>query len=55
LTNLFSTRSCHADLKKNGLTTKSFDECFGELDSDGSGEISFNEYINWVTLVRIEK
>lgn len=44
-------RHTHADLTKHGLTTKTFDQCFRELDSDGSGHITYNEYIQW--LIRI--
>ena len=46
-----SRRHTHADLAKHGLTTKTFDQCFSELDSDGSGHITYNEYIQW--LIRI--
>ncbi|ELR21094.1 EF hand domain containing protein [Acanthamoeba castellanii str. Neff] len=46
-----SRRHTHADLTKHGLTTKTFDQCFRELDSDGSGRITYNEYIQW--LIRI--
>jgi Ca2+-binding EF-hand superfamily protein len=44
-------RHTHADLAKHGLTTKTFDEAFRDLDSDGSGHITYNEYIQW--LIRI--
>jgi Ca2+-binding EF-hand superfamily protein len=44
-------RQTHADLTKHGLTSKSFDEAFKDLDSDESGHITYNEYIQW--LIRI--
>ena len=33
----------HADLLRNGYTTKAVEECIADLDSSGDGEISFNE------------
>jgi len=38
----------HADLVKNKLITKSLDETIKELDSNNDGNISFNEYIDWL-------
>eukprot|EP01090_Pellita_catalonica_P012195 TRINITY_DN2593_c0_g1_i2.p1 TRINITY_DN2593_c0_g1~~TRINITY_DN2593_c0_g1_i2.p1 ORF type:complete len:183 (+),score=41.57 TRINITY_DN2593_c0_g1_i2:360-908(+) len=35
-------------LKAQGLTDKDPDAVLGDLDQDGSGEISFNEYIEWL-------
>jgi len=29
------------------MTTKTLDSCMRDLDSDGNGEISFNEYVEW--------
>lgn len=41
----------HADLVKNGLTTLECAKCLQDLDTDRDGEISFNEYVDW--LIRI--
>ena len=34
---MYKNRSCYADLVKNGATHKSFEECWADFDSDGSG------------------
>merc|ERR1712093_682044 len=41
--------SLHADLVKNNMTTHDLESCFEELDTDGSGTISFNEYVEWIS------
>ena len=38
----------HADLVRNGYTTKPVDECLADLDHTGDGQISFNEYCDWL-------
>jgi len=37
----------HADMEKAGMTNHSFDAMFAELDIDGNGEVSFNEFVDW--------
>jgi len=39
----------HADLVKNKLINKSLDQTLEELDTNRDGQISFNEYIDWLT------
>jgi len=41
-------RDTHADLVKNGFTAKSFEETLRELDSNGDGTITYNEFIHWL-------
>jgi len=38
----------HADLVKNGMTTKDKDTCLADLDTSGDGAVQFNEYIDWL-------
>eukprot|EP01104_Vermistella_antarctica_P005898 TRINITY_DN16644_c0_g1_i1.p1 TRINITY_DN16644_c0_g1~~TRINITY_DN16644_c0_g1_i1.p1 ORF type:complete len:184 (-),score=50.01 TRINITY_DN16644_c0_g1_i1:48-545(-) len=45
-------KSCHADLLKNNMTTKDLESAIADLDQDGNGSISFNEYVEW--LIRIQ-
>jgi Ca2+-binding EF-hand superfamily protein len=44
-------RQCHADLVKNCVTDMDFERCMANLDTDGNGEVSFNEYVDY--LIRI--
>ncbi|MDP2439329.1 MAG: EF-hand domain-containing protein [archaeon] len=41
-------RDCHADLVRNRVTDAAFEACFATLDRDGDGNISFNEYVDWL-------
>ena len=38
----------HADLVRNGYTTKPLDECLKDLDPSGDCLISFNEYLDYL-------
>lgn len=38
-------KDLHADLVKNKLTTKNFESCLEDLDTNKDGVIQFNEYI----------
>eukprot|EP01087_Luapelamoeba_hula_P009542 TRINITY_DN2469_c0_g1_i1.p1 TRINITY_DN2469_c0_g1~~TRINITY_DN2469_c0_g1_i1.p1 ORF type:complete len:209 (+),score=43.80 TRINITY_DN2469_c0_g1_i1:44-670(+) len=48
-------RRCYADLTKNGMTKRSFDDCFNEIDTDGNGSIEFNEFVEWFNRPRYIK
>eukprot|EP00005_Dracoamoeba_jomungandri_P003165 CAMPEP_0174250664 /NCGR_PEP_ID=MMETSP0439-20130205/770_1 /TAXON_ID=0 /ORGANISM="Stereomyxa ramosa, Strain Chinc5" /LENGTH=169 /DNA_ID=CAMNT_0015330795 /DNA_START=8 /DNA_END=514 /DNA_ORIENTATION=+ len=37
----------HQILLEEGLTTLDVNRCMEDLDSDGNGEISFNEFVEW--------
>jgi hypothetical protein len=41
----------HHDLTKNHVTEKSYADALAEIDADGDGELTFNEYCDW--LIRI--
>lgn len=41
-------RALHADLVKNGITALSFDDCWNDIDADGDGSLSFNEYVDFL-------
>lgn len=40
-----------ADLTKNAFTTKSLEESLADLDASGDGQVSFNEYVDWLERV----
>merc|ERR1719197_2021066 len=44
-------KSLHADLVKNKVTEKNLQDSWTELDADGDGSITHNEYLDW--LVRV--
>eukprot|EP01088_Endostelium_zonatum_P004755 TRINITY_DN16084_c0_g1_i1.p1 TRINITY_DN16084_c0_g1~~TRINITY_DN16084_c0_g1_i1.p1 ORF type:complete len:186 (+),score=52.65 TRINITY_DN16084_c0_g1_i1:45-560(+) len=37
----------HADLVKNGQTSRTLDQVLGDIDTSGDGQVSFNEYVQW--------
>ena len=41
-------RQLHADCVKNGIMNKSYEDALTDLDTDGNGEISFNEYLDFL-------
>merc|ERR1711879_377167 len=45
-------KALHADLLAVKLTDKSYDKCLEDLDTDRSGDISFNEFISWLQRTR---
>ena len=40
--------SLYADLVKNGFNMGTIEAAIAELDTDGDGKITFNEYIDWL-------
>lgn len=36
-------------LVETGITTKPLENCFADLDANGDGKISFNEYVEWLS------
>ncbi|MDP2437130.1 MAG: EF-hand domain-containing protein [archaeon] len=39
---------CHESLVNCGITTETFERLLANIDKDGDGHISFNEYITWL-------
>ena len=37
----------HADLAKNKQTSRTFDQVWGDIDTNGDNQITFNEYVQW--------
>lgn len=46
--NVEEAKMLHANLFQNKMTIHPFDVFRQEIDSDGDGKISFNEYIQWL-------
>jgi hypothetical protein len=44
-------KSLHADLVKNAITTLSYDDAWNDIDADGNGLITFNEYVDFLISV----
>mmetsp|Transcript_30101 Transcript_30101/g.33624 ORF Transcript_30101/g.33624 Transcript_30101/m.33624 type:complete len:166 (-) Transcript_30101:68-565(-) len=41
-------KNTHKSLVENKLTTLDFESCLKDLDTDNSGSVSFNEYVDWL-------
>jgi hypothetical protein len=44
-------KALHADLVKNGITALSLSDAWANLDADGDGTITFNEYVDFLITV----
>merc|ERR1712000_797357 len=48
-------KALHADLLKNKMTQYDLETTIKDLDTDGDGKISFNEYVDWLVRKNVIK